>query len=71
MDGYRRYDSDEEYEEEYYPKRAGGGGEGGNGVGAGTEAAPTEPESMRLPLTGWMGTFKGRRLPTLRSPMRV
>lgn len=63
-DGYRRYDSDEEYDEEFYPKRAAGGGGGGvrvNGEGGDPPAPPpTEPESMRLPLTGWMGAFKGR-----------
>lgn len=73
VDGYRRYDSDEEFEEEFYPKRtgAGGGGRGGNDAGVGVDPAPTEPESMRLPFTGWMGTFKGRELISMVSKQRM
>jgi len=62
--GYRRYDSDEEYEEELYPNRAGGAGGGGVGGGhADSGPSRTEPENMRLPFTGWMGAFKGRMSP--------
>jgi hypothetical protein len=65
-DGYRRQESDEEYEEDFFPKRATGGAVGGGGVkedGGNEPPPPTEPESMRLPFTGWMGAFKGRMSP--------